>query len=238
MKTLCPKPGKGSKIRPPRTPSRRHSASSWPQSLSSSCGLCPEDQRVLAHFVTHSFLVGWDATTAPSPEQQARGEAEAGATSPVAAVEMHTDEFAPSLWCRRATLLVLSWSVARDRHLLVLHPWPSRLCRLSPVNEHEREGTMWVEGQNGKAMTTNPSQVICGCVSFENGKRANPTCGMAKLRNPVFIVAESPFSRFGEVRPGARWWASGATAAGASHRAMPVGNHERVATALRAKKIW
>lgn len=31
------------------------------------------------------------------------------------------------------------------------------------------------------------------------------------------------------------WWA---TAAGASHRAMPVGNHERVATALRAKKIW
>ena len=34
-----------------------------------------------------------------------------------------------------------------------------------------------------------------GCASFDNGKRANPICGMAKLRSPVFVMAESPFSR-------------------------------------------
>jgi hypothetical protein len=35
---------------------------------------------------------------------------------------------------------------------------------------------------------------ICGCVSFENGKRANPIFKMVKLRSPVFIMTQSPFS--------------------------------------------
>jgi len=76
MKTLCPKPGKGGKIHP--SPAEDPIAAAFrllPAAiLVLVAGLCPEDQRVLAHLVTRSFLVGWDAATAPPPEQQqARG---------------------------------------------------------------------------------------------------------------------------------------------------------------------
>ncbi|CAN6238209.1 unnamed protein product [Urochloa humidicola] len=74
MKTLCPKPGKGGKIHP--SPSDDPIAAAFrllPAAiLVLVAGLTPEDQRVLAHLVTRSFLVGWDAATAPPPEQ-ARG---------------------------------------------------------------------------------------------------------------------------------------------------------------------
>jgi hypothetical protein len=73
MKSLCPKPGK---IHP--SPAEDPIAAAFlllPAAiLVLVAGLCPEDQRVLAHLVTRSFLVGWDAATAPPPEQQqARG---------------------------------------------------------------------------------------------------------------------------------------------------------------------
>ncbi|XP_066327586.1 uncharacterized protein [Miscanthus floridulus] len=75
MKALCPKPGKGGKIHP--SPAEDPIAAAFrllPAAiLVLVAGLCPEDQRVLAHLVTRSFLVGWDAATAPPPEQQARG---------------------------------------------------------------------------------------------------------------------------------------------------------------------
>lgn len=74
MKTLYPKPGKGGKIHP--SPAEDPIAAAFrllPAAiLVLVAGLCPEDQRVLAHLVTRSFLVGWDAATAPPPEQ-ARG---------------------------------------------------------------------------------------------------------------------------------------------------------------------
>ncbi|RCV06511.1 hypothetical protein SETIT_1G168700v2 [Setaria italica] len=74
MKTLCPKPGKGGKIHP--SPAEDPIAAAFrllPAAiLVLVAGLTPEDQRVLAHLVTRSFLVGWDAATAPPPEQ-ARG---------------------------------------------------------------------------------------------------------------------------------------------------------------------
>ncbi|CAN6251653.1 unnamed protein product [Urochloa humidicola] len=74
MKTLCPKPGKGGKIHP--SPADDPIAAAFrllPAAiLVLVAGLTPEDQRVLAHLVTRSFLVGWDAATAPLPEQ-ARG---------------------------------------------------------------------------------------------------------------------------------------------------------------------
>ncbi|XP_066318486.1 uncharacterized protein [Miscanthus floridulus] len=72
MKALCPKPGK---IHP--SPAEDPIAAAFrllPAAiLVLVAGLCPEDQRVLAHLVTRSFLVGWDAATAPPPEQQAQG---------------------------------------------------------------------------------------------------------------------------------------------------------------------
>jgi hypothetical protein len=74
MKTLCPKPGKGGKIHP--SPAEDPTAAAFrllPAAiLVLVAGLCPEDQRVLAHLVTRSFLLGWDTITAPPPEQ-ARG---------------------------------------------------------------------------------------------------------------------------------------------------------------------
>ncbi|CAO2038718.1 unnamed protein product [Urochloa humidicola] len=75
MKTLCPKSGKGGKIHP--SPADDPIAAAFrllPAAiLVLVAGLTPEDQRVLAHLVTRSFLVGWDAATAPPPEQARRG---------------------------------------------------------------------------------------------------------------------------------------------------------------------
>ncbi|OEL13237.1 hypothetical protein BAE44_0025744 [Dichanthelium oligosanthes] len=74
MKTLCPRPGNGGKIHP--SPAEDPIAAAFrllpAATLVLVAGLTPEDQRVLAHLVTRSFLVGWDAATAPPPEQ-ARG---------------------------------------------------------------------------------------------------------------------------------------------------------------------
>ncbi|PVH66425.1 hypothetical protein PAHAL_1G241600 [Panicum hallii] len=74
MKTLCPKPGKGGKIHP--SPAEDPIAAAFrllPATiLVLVAGLTPEDKRVLAHLVTRSFLVGWDAATVP-PSEQARG---------------------------------------------------------------------------------------------------------------------------------------------------------------------
>ncbi|RLM80696.1 uncharacterized protein C2845_PM12G15200 [Panicum miliaceum] len=74
MKTLCPKPGKGGKIHP--SPAEDPIAAAFrllPAAiLVLVAGLTPEDKRVLAHLVTRSFLVGWDAATVP-PSEQARG---------------------------------------------------------------------------------------------------------------------------------------------------------------------
>ena len=75
MKTLCHKPGKGGKIHP--SPAEDPIAAAFrllPAAiLVLVAGLTPEDQRVLAHLVTRSFLVGWDAATAPPSEQACRG---------------------------------------------------------------------------------------------------------------------------------------------------------------------
>lgn len=75
MKTLCPKSGKGGKIHP--SPAEDPIAAAFrllPAAiLVLVAGLSPEDQRVLAHLVTRSFLVGWDAATAPPPEQARDG---------------------------------------------------------------------------------------------------------------------------------------------------------------------
>jgi hypothetical protein len=81
MKTLCPKLGKGGKIRPPRTPSRRHSASSRPQSSSSSSGCAP---RTSGCWPTSSRTRSWWAGMPPqrhcrSSRRAAEAEAEAGA---------------------------------------------------------------------------------------------------------------------------------------------------------------
>jgi hypothetical protein len=62
MKMLSPKPGKGGKIRPLRTPSRRRSASSRPQSSSSSPGYAP---RTSWCWPTSSRARSWWARTPP-----------------------------------------------------------------------------------------------------------------------------------------------------------------------------
>jgi hypothetical protein len=50
------------------------------------------------------------------------------------------------------------------------------------------------QGQKGRHSDESVTGHICGCVSFENGKITNLIYEMAKLRSPLFIMAESSFS--------------------------------------------